>query len=174
MAITLPIAGQEISKANFGDPVANEVNRLTALATPMACILSHSVSQSIPNTAVTALTFDTELSDPSGLHSSANPTKINLTPGLWLLDGNVAWDVFNAGMRIVFFSINGSTERRGRVSGPASTVDIAQSISHVVRLSAPYAAEMYVYQTAGGPTSVVGLNTGFQGVIQFAAVRLGD
>lgn len=40
MAIALPIVGQEISKANFGDPVANEVNRLTPLVDTMTPLVN--------------------------------------------------------------------------------------------------------------------------------------
>lgn len=56
------------------------------------CSLTKSGTQSINNTTFTAVTFDGEEFDPTGLHStSSNTARITLTAGYWLAGGAIGF-----------------------------------------------------------------------------------
>lgn len=78
---------------------------------PIACEVRASGSQSIPNTTPTAITFDTEVSDPYGMHSpTTNPSRVTVpAPGVYLITGRVAYAQNATGFRAVDLVVNGGT-----------------------------------------------------------------
>ena len=138
------------------------------------CILAHSVAQSIPNTTITALTFDTEVSDIGNMHNPANPTRITCpVAGVYAVMFNCAVQVNATGVRTAFVRANGvSSDRRGIANDyGAGTWDTTLAGSFVARLAAGAYLEVLVQQTSGIALNVLGNNTaGF--INQFSAVRL--
>lgn len=113
--------------------------------------VTHSVTQSIANNSQTALTFDTELYDNDGLHSTTtNPTR--LTPsraGLWLLTGCIEYEANSTGYRDAIIRLNGNNEvgwQRAQNVGPSLAV-VAVTTPHPMSTS-DY-AELVAYQQSG-------------------------
>lgn len=116
----------------------------------MACRVYRSTDQSITASTVTAVSFDSETSDPDGMHESVtNPTRVTV-PSTFIgtqpftICGNVTWSGAPAGAYISL-RLNGTTEiARERGENPLSW-----SISTEYELSADDYIELLVYTTTG-------------------------
>lgn len=75
------------------------------------CACVHSSSQVISTGAEVAVTFDTELFDIGGVHStSSNPTQFKFpTSGVYYMQGAVQFNAASAGDRYCYWRINGSS-----------------------------------------------------------------
>lgn len=70
--------------------------------------LTHSANQSIPAGAFTALTFDTERYDLSGMHDGANPTRLTVSKrGKYLIGGCPSFAANAVGTRMAGIRLNG-------------------------------------------------------------------
>jgi hypothetical protein len=117
------------------------------------CKLGHSLAQSIANTTNTALTWNTELYDPRGMHStSSNPTRV--TPpdaGVYDVEATVAFFGNATGSRELYFRVNGTDEDPG-VNVPAVNTDtrtLTASGTFFLNGSTDY-IEVMVRQSSGG------------------------
>lgn len=149
----------------------------TAKVVASGCDLTHSVSQSIANTTLQALVFDTEAHDTASYHStSSNTSRITVpTAGTYLFLANASFDVNATGVRFIWFVKNGaSTQRIGLAYAPATTGETPGLHSAtVLKLSATDYVEAYVYQNSGGALNVLGDDAAF-GRTKFSCVRLGS
>ena len=87
-----------------------------ALSPPLA-ELRQTVTQSLPNAGWTALTFDTEIIDTDGGHSTATNTSryVVQTAGWYLLTAGVSFAASATGGRGLRFAKNGAAQGFGRV-----------------------------------------------------------
>lgn len=122
----------------------------------------HTVSQSIPNAAATALLFNSERWDTDSMHSTSSQTsRITFnTAGVYVIGGCVAWDMNNpyVGLRSLRIRLNGTTDVLidDRYSGTsANGIQIHHSVETVWRVAAGDYVELVAYQSAGGGLSVL-------------------
>lgn len=123
------------------------------------CSVYKSGTQSISSGAgFTTVTFDSELFDQGGLHStSVNTGRITVVvPGLYLLYAQVAWDANATGIRTCTIEKNGSgvSEVTHVIAGSASAQNEAVT-KLVVAVAGDY-YEFRVGQTSGGNLNING------------------
>lgn len=109
-----------------------------------------SSSQSISNSSVTAITYQTDNIDNADLHStSTNTERLTIKrSGLYSFAGSVSWDSNSTGVRFVRFGTNLSSQitadRRNAIENSETTIAITWEMS-----AADY-AKMDCKQTSGG------------------------
>jgi hypothetical protein len=118
----------------------------------------NNADQSIPNNAITALTFNTERFDVGAMHSTSLDTSRLTAPvaGLYALGGGLQWAAPGApaGERILIVRVGGSTEiARVQVQDAAGTE--IQAVSTLWRFAAGDYAELCGYQNSGGALNAV-------------------
>jgi len=157
------------------NPVSRHHDDLAAAIVAMQqtylCDLQDTGGQSIPNNAVTALTWDTELSDPQGMHTGSGSVITMPVSGIYVFHAQVQWDAGVTGTRHMMITNNAIGGYIGYVSMPANLAasNIVQCVTPAVRVGAGTVATAYVYQDSGGSVSVgKGANAG-----RFTAVFLG-
>jgi hypothetical protein len=90
------------------------IDRLTAMGRPLhiGCHLTHSASQSLANSTVVALTWDTESADDDGMHDPSTPTIITAPlAGIYRIVGQVCFDANATGWRQLALRRNGAYVR---------------------------------------------------------------
>lgn len=117
------------------------------------CKVGCGVTQSIPNNAATALTFDTNLLDPRSMHSAVtNPTRIRPTEaGEYLVGAACAFFANATGDRELWFRVNGTDP------DPGMNIAASTAITRTLCISTPLYfngttdyVEAMVLQTSGG------------------------
>lgn len=122
-------------------------------------LLTNSANQSINNTTTTALTFDTEVYDLTGLHStSVNTDRITITtPGYYAAWAGVQWAANVTGRRQIIIRLNGNnivTDIKMAVT------DAAVGTVHAIGAAPRYCVagdffQVYVLQASGGALNSV-------------------
>lgn len=125
---------------------------------PPACRVFNSAAISIPNSTTTALTFDSERYDPTGMHSTVtNTSRITIsTAGLYLVTGHVAFAGNATGFRWIAVSLNGTTTllaMHNQLSVTAADQALF-SVSTVWKFSPGDFIQLLVNQTSGGALNV--------------------
>lgn len=137
------------------------VNDLSVMETPNFDIRArvyNSANISIPNSTVTALTFNSERWDTgaTGMHSTATNTN-RLTAqlsGLYHIFGHVSFATNAIGIRVVYIRVNGTTNIAIQ-SNTALSSDSRFSIGTDYYLSVGHYVELLVYQDSGGALNVL-------------------
>ncbi len=125
---------------------------------PRSASISIAGSQSIPNNADTALTFDTIDYDPTGL-ATLTPTSYLLAPdtGIYAVDLGLTWASNPTGDRELVLSLGGYSDPTMRQTAMAApTRDHAMQISVVRKLNQYDVVAGHVIQTSGGALNVAG------------------
>jgi hypothetical protein len=156
-------AGQVITASTFNTNVRDATHFLTGK--PL-CALSNSVVQSIANNTATAATFDTEATDSDNMHSTVTNTSRlpAVTPGWYMVSGNVPFASNATGSRWIAFQVNGLPASRigftqtGSAGG--SGPETALSSAAPVFLNVNDYVEMIVLQTSGGALNIDTANGG--------------
>lgn len=119
----------------------------------IACRLTNSAAQSIPNNTLTAVTFDTELQDPFGMHSTtSNTSRVTVpTPGWYAITGRVQWNVGAAGERSLQIKKNGATVEASVDTDPSNFAAtwLSEEINHHMWLDANDYIELIAFQNSG-------------------------
>jgi hypothetical protein len=134
----------------------------------IGCRVYNSATQSIPDSAATALTFDTEVFDTDGFHStSVNTSRMTIPAGLggkYFLLGTYEPTANGTGRRDLMLRVNGATEiARLRGIGNASYAGFSQ-VSTIYDLAAGDYVEVTVLQDSGGAlnsTALTGVTPAF-------------
>jgi len=119
--------------------------------------VSNSTDIPIPDSTVTALTFDTEEFDTDGIFDPGNPTRLTArTAGKYLIMGYVEFNTsFGANeMREVDIRLNGFTRIARVVGGSLPTAPFITTISTYYELQANDYVELTVRQISGGTLNV--------------------
>lgn len=143
----------------------------------VACELTHSVAQNIPNSVDTAVTFDTEYFDTGDLHAAGSPTRITVPTGgagVWLFTFNICFTANATGARGVYLRVNANSADR-RVLGytAGASWDSTLAGSHVCRLVAGDYMELMAYQSSGAALALKGSNSASH-LLAFSAARIGN
>jgi len=128
---------------------------------PARAVCYHSQQQTIPNTTLTALAFDTEEVNVGGVHSGANNTRFTVPAGqggVYLLTASCLFQPPSAtGQRVIKATKNGTTDVSGGgffVGTPSGTFNASVVFVTVVPLVAGDYIEFYVQQTSGASGQV--------------------
>lgn len=129
------------------------------------CKITKNAVQSIPNTTQTAIDYQTETYDPSGMHSTVS--NINLVfindPGTYVITSNVEWPTSATANALISSKIlvNGTevAEVRGILN---SVVGIVQQCTITYPLVVGDSVRVEVTQSSGGAISVQTAKTFFQ------------
>jgi hypothetical protein len=115
--------------------------------------------QSIPNGAVTTVTFDSESFDTADLHNTTMNTHLVTAPvaGVYQITGNVRFAGNATGNRFVALSTTTSGGWIATAWQLANTSSNDQSVSAAYALAAGESAYLEVYQTSGGSLDLVKL-----------------
>ena len=119
-----------------------------------ACLAVNSASQSIPNSALTTLTFNTEITDNDAIFdvSTDNTKFICKTAGVYLIRGMVLFGVNSTGERIL--NIGQNNRSVAQASTPSTTSGTADVIvTTIVKLSVNDYIQLRAKQTSGGALS---------------------
>lgn len=129
-------------------------------------------NQSCANGTETLLTFDSELFDIDGMHStSSNTSRLTcVTPGTYQVSGYIAFDANATGVRYLALYKNGALVGYPSTI-PASSAGVSSSLalSHIIQLVVGEYLEVKAYQSSGGALNVFG---GSSRTV-FSAVRVG-
>lgn len=141
---------------------ADEANELVAAMANNSCRVYNNANISIPNNALTALTFNSERYDTGGLHStSANTSRLTcLTAGKYRITGHVEFATNPTGYRHLKIRLNGTTDLAGMTLLPLTAApDITQiSLSTEYALAVNDYVELAVAQTSGGALNVTAVS----------------
>jgi hypothetical protein len=134
---------------------------LAALERPRTNIgarVYHNAAQSIPNTTLTALAFNSERYDTDGLHDTVtNNSRLTCTrAGIYLITGSLAYGTAAAGVRQSYIRLNGSTllvaVNAGVTAG--TTVAAVHNPTTLYQLAVGDYVELVAYQDTGGALNV--------------------
>ena len=137
------------------------------------CSLYRSGTQTISDTTLTALTWDSEYWDSDTLHStSSNTSRITIPTGLggiWQFTYTCTFAGFGVGERQTFLQANGWGRRfASHDQAPSSGSGCQNTSTCAISLAAGDFIEVWCYQNSGGALFV-----NSNGVDHFDAVRIG-
>lgn len=163
--MTPPLSLPATLTANTPQNVNDLNSNLSAIVTEInaqvpAVRCTNTVAQSVNNTTLTAITFDTETHKTvSGMHStSSNQSRLIATSaGLYTIAATVGFVANATGTRMISIRLNGTTALTG--AGNIRAVNSASeatylSVTTTYRLAVNDYVEVMMYQSSGG-----GLNT---------------
>ena len=139
----------------------SEVERLRTLETPTNAIGvrvirdSASATQSIPNTTVTALTFDTTIYDTNSFFDVLTPTRLTCTlAGIYVITGAFRIDSNATGQRQIRITRNGADIIALENQLPVSTILTNIGITTQYQLAVNDYVEISVFQNSGGALNI--------------------
>jgi|1048.fasta_scaffold02908_9 hypothetical protein len=123
------------------------------------CILNKSADQSLSNATNTSITFDTEVLDTNGFHStSTNTDRITIPSGLdgyYQIYAKADFNVNGTGRRTVFINKNGTFQTEVEITPNSSTYPSAIAV-YIMSLAVGDYVTMSAQQTSGGSLNVLG------------------
>jgi hypothetical protein len=129
----------------------------------VGCSLTKSANQSISTVTNTAITFDTELEDTDGFHSTVTNTSRITIPagkaGFYLISGQINYASNATGVRHGNIYKNGSHLSVAWLSGATNGDWTGGSVSQIVELAVNDYVELFAYQNSGGNVNVNGGTT---------------
>lgn len=150
--LTLPTSTDTLIGRNTTDTVTNKtLTTSNVIKTPM-CRVYNTAAQTIANTTVTALTFDSERFDTDTIHSiSADTSRLTCkTAGVYQIGFSGGFASNSTGYRSFRLRLNGgsylSSIFQNAVNGDVTFVNI----STLYELAVNDYVEIVVYQTSGG------------------------
>ena len=151
-----PTTGTDITISGFGTPVRDSL--LWVATDAGACRVYNSAAQSIPNTTLTAITFDSERFDVGGCHSTSSNTSRITVPtnhgGKWVIGGSVEFASNVTGYRQCEIRLNGTTIIASQMAGAINGTVTRLSVAAEYALAAGDYVELMVAQTSGGALNV--------------------
>jgi hypothetical protein len=124
----------------------------SSAAPPLVCAhVANSSNQAIPNLVSSALSFDTEREDSSGMHSNVNNSRLTcVQAGRYLIRCSLIFSANNVGgSRSIALRMNGSL-LLGAQNGPVMNANTHLTISLDYRLAVNDYVEAMAYQDSGG------------------------
>ena len=119
----------------------------------------NSATQSINDSTITAVTFDSESYDTSSIHDTgSNTSRLTASAtGYWRLTGGTTWDSNTTNLRYLWWRIDGTTEvDGGMVTGSPAATSLAQITTVTLSLTSGQYVELIAYQTSGGARDIGG------------------
>ena len=143
-----PTAGQILIASSTTD---------ASWTTPDGCCVYNDAAESIPNNSFTSLTFNQEVYDRGGLHSTVtNTNRITAQKaGTYLIQISCAFAANATGIRSVSIKGSGGQYLAQNTKTAASTGETSFAFSGIVGIAAADWLEIVVQQTSGGALNVV-------------------
>jgi len=123
------------------------------------CRVTNSGAQTITTATLTPITFDTEIFDPYGMHSTtSNTSRITVaTPGYYMIEGLLSFNVSSGGRRVAYLKVNNATfidanEPDVVADGTAAP---ALKVCTIYYMSSGNYVELIAYHTKGSDVSTV-------------------
>ena len=168
MTLAVPVPAQ-VAPGEFDTGAlwnANVFNGLTYLLNPPMAFLYQATAQSIANATFVPLTWDSELSDTYGGHSTVTNTSEYTAQvgGTYLVMGSVGFVENSSGIRLVCIGKNGSYTTLYGVVDAVTTNSVTNgyaSTAGLVTLNAGDYIQLNGYQTSGN-TGGLATATGWQ------------
>ncbi len=143
----------------------------------VACRVTKSSAQSIPNGTQTFVTFNTEEFDTDNMHdnSTNNHRIVAPTTGLYIATFNCRWDSSGSGRRFIDIEKNAASAGNGttlaRLNNPAAGTSNVTSMvtTGIVRLQANDYVSVGAFQDAGSAQDIVSTSP-----VHFSLIRIGD
>jgi hypothetical protein len=156
-----------------GNPYARkdaawDIISLSALGdSVMAASAWRAATQSIPNNAYTAVSFDTEIRDDGSIWSSGSPTRFTApVDGWYVIAGSVSWSARTGYSRRLIILLDGSSWiGKSGVPAPSDYNDPAQSVAVVYYMTAGQYVEFAVLQNSGSSLNLAAYSIGSIGLI---------
>lgn len=133
-------------------------NNLLKKWQPDGCRVYNTASQTIPTDTATAITFDSEVYDNGGLHSTVtNTNRITIvTPGTYLITAHIEFASNATNSRFLYLHVNGTTTiANPSVSGASGQLGAAA----LYRFVATDWVQILVYHDSGGNLDVINNGT---------------
>lgn len=147
----------------LNDVLSTVVKRLRALElwrdsllepTNSCCLLAQKSAQSIPDSATTAILWETEERDLDGLHDGVNTDRITiLVPGVYVVSGHVYYAQDAGGGQRTLLIYDGATPIAGHTHN-AETAAGYISVATQYTCAAADILRLYFYQDSGGALDV--------------------
>ena len=152
-AATKLVKGDSLIKKNSLS--GNRLKAKTVPATKIGALpgarVRSNTTQSIPNMALTPLTFNRVDFNNGAVFNAANPTRLTArVAGVYVITASIAWANDAAGFREVHLRVNGSADIAAESSGPTTGNSAPQqSIVTTFHLNKGDYVEATVWQTSG-------------------------
>lgn len=129
----------------------NRIRYLNSMAS-----VTHNAAQSINDTTVTVLAFNTENFDTDAIHDTVtNNSRLTCKlTGKYFIGGVVYWDPNITGFRQIFIKLNGTTILASQIVAPSPAGQTQQVVGLLQSLTATDYVELYVQQGSGGALNV--------------------
>jgi len=117
------------------------------------CRIRNSADQAIPNGAVTLVTFNTDVEDPTDMHSTVTNTgRVTIAmPGIYSIVGNFCYEPNATGTRAMYIELNAVTNlAESHVPVNSASYYTMFNIADIIRLAAGDYVSLYTYQNSGG------------------------
>ena len=159
-------AGAILTAAEWNSNVRDAINFLIG---PPTCACRQTVAQSIPNSATTAVTLDTEDFDNDGMHSTVtNTSRITAqTAGRYQLGGGVGFSGNSTGIRSAQWMLNGSLMAAGTAQMSAASTVVTDAPARTIStfMNVGDYVEIGAQQTSGGALNTAVSTADQSGVI---------
>jgi len=145
-------AGEVVTDTTMNNSITAVLNFLMA---PPILRCRQTSAQSIPNNTITAVVFDTEDVDSSGMHSTVTNTSraTAVYPGWYWTGGNVTFAANATGVRTTSWGVNGTTQNGSGTDfpvGSAATTNQLGASGSLFFLNVADYLELRCFQTSGG------------------------
>lgn len=146
------VAGAVLTASQWNSNNRDPVNWLLA---PAILRIRQTSAQSIPNNTITAVLFDTEDVDSTGMHSTSSNTSraTAVYPGWYWTGGNVTFAANGTGVRSTSWAINGSLQNGSGTDfpvGSAATTNQLGASGTLFFLNVGDYLELRCFQVSGG------------------------
>ena len=125
--------------------------------------LIRSTNQSIPDTTLTAISYDTEAHDTDAFHAGGSPTRITIPAGLggyYHVYAGIVWaNATTTSKYYLYVRKNGATYL-AHLEEAGALVPVSQFIGVTANLSATDYVEFMVYNQSGSARNLVAANAG--------------
>ena len=123
-----------------------------------SCRVFNSGTFSVTTATATAITFDSEVRDNGGMHSTVSQTSRITVPsgaaGYYIIGGSVTFDSNATGVRQVHVRLNGTLSLAISESNSVSANALNQDVVTAYPLAVADYVELVVYQTSGGNLNI--------------------
>jgi hypothetical protein len=143
---------------------------ITTGPTFIGCTLYKSANQAIPNDTWDTITFDSELFDTDGFHStSSNTSRITIPSGKagkYLIIGNWVWDAISTQYE-TYLGLNGSLSYMGPQTGASSGKPTSSAKSWILNLAVGDYLELRALHKYGSNVNILGTDDHTQFSVQY-------